>query len=81
MDISHPHEISSRIDQLLIYVHDLIIRFFNKEGIAIFVILCLMFFIVAGFAFGWAFKSGQFSNIEDAKFEMLEPDDAKECFS
>jgi hypothetical protein len=45
---------------------------FNKEGIAMFSVLCLSFFMVASVFAKWAFDQGQFTNIEEAKFEMME---------
>lgn len=51
---------------------DLIIALFNKEGIAIFCIFCVMIFAMASIAALWAFESGQFKDVEGAKFEMLE---------
>jgi nitrogen fixation-related uncharacterized protein len=51
---------------------DLIIAVFNKEGIAIFCIFCVLIFAMASMAALWAFESGQFKDVEGAKFEMLE---------
>jgi nitrogen fixation-related uncharacterized protein len=52
--------------------NDLIISIFNKEGIAIFCIFCILIFALASMAALWAFESGQFKDVEGAKFEMLE---------
>ena len=51
---------------------DLLVNVFNKEGIAIFCIFCVMFFAIASMAALWAFRNGDFQDIEGAKFEMLE---------
>ena len=45
---------------------------FNKEGIAMFSLLCLSFFMMASVFAKWAFDHGQFTNVEEAKFEMME---------
>jgi cbb3-type cytochrome oxidase maturation protein len=37
--------------------------------------VCLLFFIAAVVAMGWAFKSGEFEDIEGSKFEMLDDGD------
>jgi nitrogen fixation-related uncharacterized protein len=52
--------------------NDMIISVFNKEGILIFCAFCVMIFAIASIAAMWAFESGQFKDIEGAKFEMLE---------
>ena len=52
--------------------NDLILSVFNKEGIAIFCIFCILIFAIASIAAYWAYESGQFKDIEGAKFEMLE---------
>jgi len=36
--------------------------------------ICALFFIVGVLAMMWAFKNGEFENIEDTKFEMLDDD-------
>ena len=36
--------------------------------------ICGLFFIVGVLAMMWAFKNGEFENIEDVKFEMLDDD-------
>jgi len=58
------------IDKALL--HQWILASFNKEGIAIFSVLCLSFFALAAIFAKWAFDHGQFTNIEEAKFEMME---------
>ena len=60
------------LESALIYFQHWIIATFNKEGIFIFVVLCLTFFLLASFAAKWAIESGQFENIEEAKFEMMD---------
>lgn len=52
--------------------NDLIISVFNKEGILIFCVFCVMIFAIASMAAMWAFDNGQFNDIEGAKFEMLD---------
>ena len=47
---------------------------FNKEGIAIFVLFCLAVFAIAVMLVVWAYDNGQFENIEEAKYDMLNPD-------
>jgi nitrogen fixation-related uncharacterized protein len=34
--------------------------------------ICGLFFIIGVLAMMWAFKNGEFENIEDVKFEMLD---------
>lgn len=53
-------------------LNDWILVTFNKEAIAIFAILCFTFFTVAAMFAYFAFKSGEFTNQEDAKLEMLD---------
>ena len=55
-------------------IHDLI----AQPGLGMFAWLCLVFFLGAFVIFLWAFKSGQMTNIEDIKFEMLEDNPKKE---
>ncbi|HEY9790316.1 MAG TPA: cbb3-type cytochrome oxidase assembly protein [Candidatus Obscuribacterales bacterium] len=38
--------------------------------------VCFLFFVAAIAAMGWAFKNGEFDDIEGSKFEML--DDAED---
>lgn len=45
---------------------------FNKEAIAIFVIMVVSFFMLAAVFAYWAIQSGEFNNVEEAKFEMME---------
>ncbi|MDA0772473.1 MAG: cbb3-type cytochrome oxidase assembly protein CcoS [Cyanobacteria bacterium] len=52
-------------------LQDWILSVFNKEGIAVFAIFSSTFFLLAGCLAYWAFKSGQFDDIEAAKFEMM----------
>ena len=53
-------------------LNSLILAIFTKEAILIFSIFCLMLFALAAMAAYWAFKSGEFSDMESSKFEMLE---------
>ena len=53
-------------------LHHWILATFNKEGIAIFVASCSGFFLVASCLAFWAWKSGEFTNIEEAKYEMMD---------
>ena len=55
-------------------IHDLITR----PGLGMFAWLCFVFFVVAFIIFAWALKSGQMTNIEDIKFDMLEDNPKKE---
>ena len=50
----------------------LIQSIFNKEGILIFCAFCVMIFAIASMAALWAFENGEFTDLEAAKFEMLE---------
>lgn len=36
--------------------------------------ICGLFFLVGVLAMMWAFKNGEFENIEDVKYEMLDDD-------
>ena len=60
------------INQFVYELSDLIIAIFNKEAILIFSIFCIMMFALAAMAAYWAFKSGEFRDMESSKFEMLE---------
>lgn len=62
----------SKLRAVAFDLNDLVIAIFNKEGIAIFCIFCILIFALASIAAFWAFESGQFRDIEGAKFEMLE---------
>ncbi len=53
-------------------LHEWVLMTFNKEGIAMFSLLCLSFFVMASVFAKWAFDHGQFTNVEEAKFEMME---------
>jgi cbb3-type cytochrome oxidase maturation protein len=44
----------------------------NYWGVALVVLVCLLFGLGAGIAFWWAGRSGQFENIEGVKHRMLE---------
>lgn len=58
------------VDNQILY--EWIIANFNKEGIFIFFLLCCTFFGTASCLAIWAIGSGQFSDIESSKFEMME---------
>ncbi|GEM_PF-2009081 len=51
-------------------IHDLITR----PGLGMFAWLCLVFFAGAFVVFLWALKTGQMTDIENIKFDMLEDD-------
>lgn len=36
--------------------------------------ICALFFLVGVLAMMWAFKNGEFENIEDVKYEMMDDD-------
>ena len=55
-------------------IHDLITR----PGLGMFAWLCFVFFGAALIFFIWAFKSGQMSDLEQSKFDMLEDSPKKE---
>lgn len=59
------------INRFVIELNDLILAVFNKEAILIFSVSCLMFFALASIAAYWAYKNGEFSDMESSKFEML----------
>jgi len=42
------------------------------SGIYIAFGICALFFVVGGAAMYWAFRNGEFENMEDSKFEMLD---------
>ena len=49
-------------------IHDLI----AQPGLGMFAWLCFVFFAGAFVVFLWALKTGQMTNIEDTKLDMLE---------
>ena len=51
-------------------IHDLI----AQPGLGMFAWLCFVFFAGAFVVFLWALKTGQMTNIEDTKLDMLEDD-------
>ena len=55
-------------------IHDLITR----PGLGMFAWMCILFFVVALVFFIWALKSGQFSGLEDSKFDMFDDESKKE---
>lgn len=62
----------SKVQDLAFGFNAFILSVFNKEGIAIFCFFCVMIFAMASMAAIWAMQSGQFKDVEAAKFEMLE---------
>ena len=56
-------------------IHDLITR----PGLGMFAWLCIVFFVIAFIFFVWALKSGQMSDLEQSKFDMLEDNPKKEA--
>ncbi len=56
----------------LLGFNEWILLTFNKEALFIFMIYCVMAFVLASFVFYWAMKDGQFKDIELAKNEMME---------
>ncbi|MDD9899066.1 MAG: hypothetical protein OXU45_08735 [Candidatus Melainabacteria bacterium] len=44
---------------------------FHKEAIAIFAVQCLVFFVMAGYMAYLAWKNGEFSDLEAAKYEAM----------
>ena len=65
-------EVTNLQEQLYLWL----ISTFNKEGIFLFCVSCIMFFAIASMIVIWAKDNGQFDNLEEAKFEMMEG-----CFS
>ena len=57
---------------LLLEFREWILATFNKEGIAIFCLLCISFFGIASILAYWGLKTGQFKDIEAAKLEMMD---------
>ena len=55
-------------------MHDLI----AQPGLGMFAWLCFVFFVGAFIIFIWALKSGQMTDIEQSKFDMLEDNPKKE---
>ena len=45
------------------------------SGIYVAFFICILFFIMAITAILWAFKNGEFEDMESAKFDMLDDDD------
>ena len=58
-------------------IHDLITR----PGLGMFMWMCVIFFLIALIFFVWALKSGQFNDLEQSKFDMLEDSPKKEANS
>ncbi len=53
-------------------LHQWVLSTFNKEGLAAFAMCSVFFFITSSIFAKWAFDQGQFSKLEESKFEMLE---------
>ncbi|MBT6843957.1 MAG: hypothetical protein HOA17_09245 [Candidatus Melainabacteria bacterium] len=54
--------------------HDLeawILSVFNKEAIAIFAVLCVAFFGTATYVAIYAWRSGEFRDMESVKYDVL----------
>lgn len=60
-----------------ISVKEIISDLIAKPGLGMFAWMCLVFFVVAFIFFIWALKSGQLSDLEESKFDMLEDGDKK----
>lgn len=56
---------------IVLSFHDWVMATFNKEAIAIFAILCVSFFAMATYIAYLAWKSGEFSDMESAKHEVM----------
>lgn len=52
--------------------NDVLLSIFHKEALFIFVMFCLMVFFLALIVAKWAYDDGQFSGLEESKFEVLE---------
>ena len=72
MPLSQVREVQLVLTNLLIQLNDWILVTFNKEALAIFAVLCVAFFAVAAMFAYFGFQSGEFTNQEDAKLEMLD---------
>jgi nitrogen fixation-related uncharacterized protein len=60
------------MNQIALTAQNWIQEIFNKEGLAIFVLFCVSIFAIATIAVIWAIDNGEFKNIEEAKYEMME---------
>ena len=47
-----------------------------SSGVYVAYSICLIFFIVALLAMRWAFKNGEFDDMEASKFDMLDDEEA-----
>lgn len=56
---------------LFLSLQDWVLATFNKEAIAIFAILCVSFFGMACYVAFYAWKNGEFSDMEAAKYEAM----------
>lgn len=53
-------------------LHSWILETFNKEGLAIFTIICVSFFMTASIFAFWALRNGEFQDLEKTKYEMMD---------
>lgn len=60
------------MESIALIAQDWLRAVFNKEGLAIFVLFCIAIFAIATMAAIWAMDNGEFKNMEEAKFEMME---------
>jgi nitrogen fixation-related uncharacterized protein len=60
------------MNQIALTAQNWIQEIFHKEGLAIFVLFCIAIFAIATIAVIWAINNGEFKNIEEAKYEMME---------
>lgn len=58
-------------------LQEIISDLINQPGLGMFAWMCTVFFVVAFVFFVWAFKSGQFSGLEDSKFDMFDDEKRK----
>lgn len=53
-------------------LNEIVTDLVNQPGLGMFAWMCLVFFVVALIFFVWAFKSGQFSDMESVKFDIFD---------
>ena len=53
-------------------IHQWILDTFYKEGVLLFLLICLLFFVAATVFAKWGLENGEFANLEESKFEMLD---------
>ncbi len=46
------------------------------SGVYVAYFVCLVFFVMALLAMRWAFKNGEFDDMEGSKFDMMDDDDS-----